>query len=60
MLKIKDYIFMKEEVSYMYQYKIDTIKLIFKDGGFIYIEATIDDVIDLDKRLSNKKVESEE
>ncbi len=61
MIKIKNAIFMKDEVKYIYEDSED-LKVIFKGNGAIRIvrDATINDVIDMDKETRNIKEVKEE
>lgn len=56
MIKVKNAIFMKDEVKYIYEIDKD-IKVVFKgNGGTKTIpQATIQDVIDMDKETRNIK-----
>lgn len=61
MIKIKNAIFMKDEVKYIYETDED-IKVVFKENGGIRTisQATIQDVIDMDKETRNIKEFNEE
>ena len=61
MIKIKNAIFMKDEVKYIYETDED-IKVVFKENGGITTisQATIQDVIDMDKETRNIKEFNEE
>ena len=61
MIKVKNAIFMKDEVKYIYELDKD-IKVVFKgNGGTKTIaQATINDVIDMDKETRNIKEVKEE
>ena len=61
MIKIKNAIFMKDEVKYIYETD-EYIKVVFKENGGITTisQATIQDVIDMDKETRNIKEFNEE